>query len=280
MFEFPPSLIGRSMSERTETHLSLNSSQISLPIDSVDAVPRPVVAAGAVYPDGMLLPWHRHRRAQLLYGTSGLMQVATEDGAWVVPHQHAVWIPPGKWHQSRMLLGVTTRSAYIEPQASPRRSESCQVLEVTPLLRQLLIEAAQTEPRYAPGGRDAALMGLLIHEVGRARELPMHIPLPADPALAELCRAFMLAPSIASRPQQWARALHMSERTFARRFHQQTGMGFQAWRQRACVVLALPRLAAGEAVTRIALDFGYEQAATFSTMFRRLMGHPPSAHTR
>lgn len=70
----------------------------------------------------------------------------------------------------------------------------------------------------------------------------------------------------------------MSERTFARRFREQTGMGFQAWRQRACVVLAVPRLAAGEAVTRIALDFGYERPAAFSTMFRKLMGHPASAH--
>lgn len=252
--------------------------RIALPIDRIDAIPRAVVATGAVYEDGTLLPWHSHRRAQLLYGASGLMQVATEDGAWVVPQQHAVWIPPGKVHRSQMLLGVTTRSAYIEPHASPRTGDACQVLEVTPLLRQLLIEAAAMHQHYPEEGRDAALMRLLVHEIGRARELPMHIPLPRDAALAELCRRFMLAPGIRSRPGEWARALHMSERSFARRFREQTGMGFQEWRQRACVVLAVPRLAAGEAVTRIALDFGYERPAAFSTMFRRLAGHPPSAH--
>lgn len=251
---------------------------VSLPIDRVDAIPRAVVAAGAAYPDGTLLPWHSHRRAQLLYGASGLMQVATEDGAWVVPQQHAVWIPAGKPHRSRMLLGVTTRSAYIEPQASPRGGDACQVLEVSALLRQLLIEAAGIDQHYPEQGRDAVLMQLLLHEIGRARELPMHIPLPRDPVLAELCRGFMLAPGLHSRPAEWARALHMSERTFTRRFREQTGMGFQAWRQRACVVLAVPRLAAGDSVTRIALDFGYERPAAFSTMFRRLAGHPPSAH--
>ncbi|KAF1041818.1 MAG: HTH-type transcriptional regulator NimR [Herbaspirillum frisingense] len=251
---------------------------VSLPIDRVDAVPRPVVAAGAAYEDGLLLPWHSHRRAQLLYGASGLMQVATEDGAWVVPPQHAVWIPAGKVHRSRMLLGVTTRSAYIEPEASPRAGDACQVLQVSPLLRHLLIEAAELEPHYPAQGRDATLMQLLVQEIGRARELPMHIPLPRDAALAELCRRFMLAPGIQSRPAQWAQALHMSERTFTRRFREQTGMGFQEWRQRACVVLAVPRLAAGEPVTRIALDFGYERPAAFSTMFRKLAGHPPSTH--
>ncbi|BBN56719.1 hypothetical protein TRE132_48440 [Pseudomonas chlororaphis subsp. aurantiaca] len=55
-------------------------------------------------------------------------------------------------------------------------------------------------------------------------------------------------------------------------------MSFVQWRQRACVVRALTRLAAGEAVTRIALDFGYDSPAAFSTMFRRVAGQPPSAY--
>jgi hypothetical protein len=42
------------------------------------------------------------------------------------------------------------------------------------------------------------------------------------------------------------------------------------------VVLALARLASGTAVTRIALDFGYDSPAAFSTMFRRVLGQPPS----
>jgi len=42
------------------------------------------------------------------------------------------------------------------------------------------------------------------------------------------------------------------------------------------VVQALARLAAGEAVTRIALDFGYDSPAAFSTMFRRILGQAPS----
>ncbi|WP_153565690.1 helix-turn-helix domain-containing protein, partial [Pseudomonas aeruginosa] len=36
-------------------------------------------------------------------------------------------------------------------------------------------------------------------------------------------------------------------------------------------------LAGGETVTAIALDCGYESPAAFSTMFRRVLGQPPSA---
>jgi hypothetical protein len=64
-------------------------------IDLLDDTPRPVVAIGTDYSHGHLLPRHTHRRAQLLYGATGVMQVSTHDGNWVVPPQRAVWIPPG-----------------------------------------------------------------------------------------------------------------------------------------------------------------------------------------
>ncbi|WP_369268384.1 helix-turn-helix domain-containing protein, partial [Streptomyces harbinensis] len=48
----------------------------------------------------------------------------------------------------------------------------------------------------------------------------------------------------------------MSERTLARRFHRETGLGFARWRQRACVLHAVRRLASGAPVTRVAADLG------------------------
>ncbi|MFJ3058569.1 helix-turn-helix domain-containing protein [Herbaspirillum sp. NPDC087042] len=260
----------------TQPHTS--TSPVKLPIHQVDDIARPVVVAGADYPGGSLQAWHSHRRAQLLFGLGGLMQVVTQDGAWVVPPQHAVWIPSGREHQSRMLLPVTTCSAFVEPDHVPRNAASCQVLEVGPLLRELLIEATRIDPRYEPHSREEYLMRLLLEEIGRAREIPVHVPLPQDEKLGALCRAFMMEPSIQSRPGQWAERLHMSERTFNRKFLAQTGMGFQQWRLRACIVNAISRLALGHAVTVIAYDLGYERPAAFSTMFRKMTGHVPSAH--
>ncbi|MFD2501174.1 helix-turn-helix domain-containing protein [Rhizorhabdus histidinilytica] len=54
------------------------------------------------------------------------------------------------------------------------------------------------------------------------------------------------------------------------------GSQLRRWRQQACLLIALPRLAAGEAVTTIALDLGYESPAAFTTMFKRLAGVAPS----
>lgn len=46
-------------------------------IDNVDHIQRPLIAIGTDYPPGFQLPLHSHRRAQLLYGATGVMQVFT-----------------------------------------------------------------------------------------------------------------------------------------------------------------------------------------------------------
>ncbi|MEB0047883.1 MULTISPECIES: helix-turn-helix transcriptional regulator [unclassified Pseudomonas] len=243
-------------------------------IDLLDDTPRPVVAIGTDYSHGHLLPRHTHRRAQLLYGATGVMQVSTQNGSWVVPPQRAVWIPAGTEHEV-LMQGVSTRSLYIEPRRVDLGNR-CQVISVSPLMRHLLMAAVEIPLTYDETGRDGALIDLLLHEVALSTHLPLHIPLPVEARLLKLCRAFLQQPNAHQTPQHWADQLHISLRTFNRLFRQQTGLSFSQWRQRACVVLALARLAVGTPVTRIALDLGYKSPAAFSTMFRRLLGQPPS----
>lgn len=147
-------------------------------INLLDDTPRPVVAIGTDYSHGHRLPSHTHRRAQLLYGATGVMQVSTHDGNWVVPPQRAVWIPPGVAHEV-LMLGVSTRSVYIEPDAVDL-GECCQVISVSPLLRHLLMEAVELPLVYDESGRDGVLIDLLLHELTRSAPLPLHIPLPAE----------------------------------------------------------------------------------------------------
>ena len=245
-------------------------------IDLLDDTPRPVVAIGTDYPDGHRLPRHTHRRAQLLYGATGVMQVSTADGNWVVPPQRAVWIPPGVAHEV-LMLGVSTRSLYIEPAAVTTMDARCQVISVSPLMRQLLMEAVELALDYDEAGRDGVLIDLLLHELLRSAHLPLHLPLPQDPRLLNLCQAFLKRPDAHVSPVQWAAQLPVSLRSFNRLFSRQTGLSFSQWRQQACVMSALSRLVVGDSVTRIALDLGYDSPAAFSTMFRRILGHAPSA---
>lgn len=159
-------------------------------IDSLDHTPSAVIAIGTDYPPDYLLPLHSHRRAQLLYGATGVMQVFTRQGNWVVPPQRAVWIPPQVAHEVRM-MGVSTRSLYIEPDAliAPI-TEVCQVVSVTPLMRQLLMAAVDMPLVYQQEGRDGALVALLLHEITQMQALPCIFPCRKIPGSALCARPF------------------------------------------------------------------------------------------
>ncbi|MCE8021520.1 helix-turn-helix transcriptional regulator [Halomonas sp. MCCC 1A11036] len=247
----------------------------NIALSSVDATPREVLAIGTDYPHGTLLDTHTHRRAQFLYGMTGLMEVSTNDGTWVVPPYSGVWIPAEKPHRVRM-LGVSTRSLYIEPQAAPRLVQHCEVLVVGPLLHQLLLASAEVPAGYDETGRDGALIRLILHELRDAATLPLFAPLPCDPGLARLCTMFLQQPSIQASSAEWSQRLNKSPRSFSRFFKQQTGLSFSAWRQQACLLAALPKLTAGVSITAVALELGYDSPSAFSTMFRKALGQPPS----
>ncbi len=259
-----------------------------IPVADVDALDRAVLAIGTDYPDDHLLPWHQHRRAQVLYGATGVMRVETADGSWTVPTARAVLVPPRTAHQVRM-SGVSTRSLYIEPAAVPWFPGRCRVADVSGLLRALILEAVELDtdspgdaqpsglgPDHG-GRRAAALVELLLHELRRLVPLPLDLPLPTDPRLRRLCEAFLVDPDIHQAPAGWAAELNVSERTLGRMFHAETGLAFARWRLRACVLHAVQRLGAGEPVSRVSARLGYGSPAAFSAAFKRLLGSPPSA---
>jgi AraC-like DNA-binding protein len=206
------------------------------------------------------------------------MMVETQLGRWVVPPDRAVWIPGDIEHSLRMLTAVTTITIWIEPKKRFRLPDDCRVVEISSLMRSLLIAAAEVEAEYDAKGRDGTLMALLLHELVRLPILPLSLNFPTHKRLADRCHEFLKNPSPHDTIEDWSGALGMSRRTFTRLFKTETGLSFAAWRQQACLFAALPRLAANEPITQIALDLGYESPAAFTTMFKRLQGVPPSQY--
>lgn len=244
--------------------------------DYHDETSRPVLSRGHDYPSSFELHAHRHRRGQLLYASTGTLAVTTPQGSWLAPSERAVWIPATTPHAVRMIGTVSTRSVYVDRAVAEPLGDACRVIAVSPLLRALLVAAVDVPPAYDFDGRDGMLMALLVAEVARAATIPLALPLPTDRRLAARCAHFLEQPRMTESIDHWAAGLGVHRRSFTRLFRRETGMSFAQWRQQACLLAALPRLGAGEAVTAVALDLGYESPASFSTMFRRALGRPPS----
>lgn len=247
--------------------------------DDYESTPRPIISVGNDYAPGTVRGTHTHKRNQLLCATIGLMVVGTAQGRWVVPPQRAVWIPAGIPHDVHAVGAVTTRSIYLEPAVSENLPKECRVLGISPLARALLVEAVDLPARYDPKSRAGLIMRLLIREIETLPTLPLTIAWPNLPRLAARCRAFLDRPAAHETIETWCAALNLSRRSFTRLFREQTGTSFAVWCRQACVIAALPRLAAGESVTAVALDFGYANPSAFTQMFRSVSGMPPSAYS-
>jgi AraC-like DNA-binding protein len=240
----------------------------------------PIVALPSEYPDGYQVQDHHHSRSQLLHALTGVVLVKTKYGRWMVPPDHAMWIPAGIEHAVEMLGNVSMRSIYVAPDAIEGLPDGLRVVGVTGLMRSLIVEAVTLPADTQPAGRAGLVLNLLLHEIPNLPEQPLGLPFPAEPRLAALCRRFVAAPSPHATIDEWADAAGMSRRTFTRLFHRQTGLSLSTWRRQACLFAALPRLADGEPITRVALDLGYDSVPAFTTMFRRMLGTSPRAYMR
>ena len=137
-------------------------------------------------------------------------------------------------------------------------------------MRNLLLEAIDLPVEYDPDSRAGALMTLILHEIRQLPVVPLSLPFPTHGPLAAYCRRFLRHPTPHETIDAWSDAVGMSRRAFTRLFRHETGLSFGTWRQQACLFAALPRLVAGEPVTTIAIDLGYDNPAAFTAMFKRI----------
>lgn len=237
---------------------------------------RPLIPYAHDYRHGDCQPTHHHSCAQLVHTLSGVVKVETPQGHWIVPPGRGVWLPAGVPHALQITGEVAARTLFIAPLARADLPATCQVVQVSSLLRELIVSALELPEVYAPASRAERIYELILDEIRVMAELPFTLPEPSSDALIALCQALRAAPGESWTLESSARRINVSSRTLARRFYQETGLQFSDWVRRARVMEALTRLALGESVLAVSLELGYESQSAFSAMFRRILGVAPS----
>ena len=155
-----------------------------LPVD------QPVRPLARDYRHGDSEPDHYHNCAQLIHSLSGVVQVTTRLGSWVVPPGRGVWVPAKMVHSLRITGQVAARTLFVDPLARADLPAQCQVVQVSPLLRELIICAMEIAPGYPSGGRDERVMELILDELRMLPILPLHLPEPREASLLPYAAIF------------------------------------------------------------------------------------------
>jgi AraC-like DNA-binding protein len=237
-----------------------------------------VRSAATTYPDGMRLHRHHHPWGQLAFCNSGVMRVVSDATVWLAPPTRAIWLPAGVAHEIVMKGEVATRFLYLSPELAARLPTEPQVLEVAPLLRELILHILRLrmlDPRRPEHGR---LGSLLIDLLVEARPQDLALPLPGDRRARALAERLQASPAEAAPLATLARHAGASLRTLQRLFPAETGLTLEAWRQKARLIAAVAALSAGAPVAVTALDCGYESPSAFISAFKRQFGVTPGRY--
>jgi AraC-like DNA-binding protein len=215
--------------------------------------------------------WH-----QLLFASAGVMTVETEAERWVVPPHRALWMPEGARPRIVMHGRTSIRALYLGRELAVSL-QGWRVVNVSPLLRELIIHAVALAPLDLARADHARLIGVLLDQLAGMAQQPLVLPHPADERALALARA-IAGPDGHRTVDELAREVGASRRTLERTFLAETGLTIGAWRQRQRLLRALELLARGDAVTSVALAVGYRTPSAFTAMFHEQLGTTPTRY--
>ena len=230
----------------------------------------------ATYYGGFHIRPHRHHWGQLIYAGSGVMRVRAASRLWIVPPARAVWVPAGTEHEIHGLGNFMMRTLYFPLEMTADTPEECCAIEISPLLRELVLQAVELCPIEWDDDAAMRLAQVAVDLIAAAPALALQLPFPSDPRAARLAARLQEDPSCEWELAELSREAGASARTVQRLFLAETGLRFAEWRQRLRLMHGASLLGTGSSVTEAGLEAGYSSTSAFIAAFRRQFGTTPT----
>src|SRR5712692_10825742 len=129
---------------------------------------------------GHVIPEHSHPEDQLLFASSGVMTLHTKQGVWVVPPMRAVWIPANTPHSVAMSGPVSMRTLYFLPKLCRSLRGRCFVMNVSLLLRELILHACKFKRLYKKVLAKRRIIKIIVDKLKAVDSIPLPSPHPTD----------------------------------------------------------------------------------------------------
>jgi AraC-like DNA-binding protein len=173
---------------------------------------------------------------------------------------------------------VAMRTLYLKPRLAKELPRDCCVINVSTLLRELILHACTMRTLKKSVKWQMHLVAVILHQLKAVQTIPLQLPHLSDPRLVRIAEILMNDPRDSRTFAQLCKGTGAGKRSVERLFQQEIGMTFGKWRQQLRLMQGMRLLAEGAKVTHAALESGYGTPSAFTSMFRKALGITPSSY--
>ena len=220
---------------------------------------------------------HQHSKDQLAFAVKGCTSITLDGLKSVLPPMRAAWIPGGTAHRAQMTNVTDYRSLYFASSLQERLPRKLMIIDVNPLLRELIHRMAFW-PFDMPDHEQIHALNLFIEELNNAKETPLNLPLPNDYRLKYWLETINHEDFVAPRLNELSKQVGASSKTISRIFQKDTGMSYQSWRQQWRLLSAIELLSKEVRVNEVADRLNFSSDSAFISFFRQQTGCTPTSY--
>lgn len=223
--------------------------------------------------------FHSHQKAQLVYVTEGFQYLYTENSRFLLPQNHAAWIPSNVSHKtSSNAATVFLRTIYYDTNHLPSFFDEFKLFTVSEVLREMILYTEKwSKLEVYSEAEFHFLQAILLELPSFTKEAPpLYIPIPKNPNLIGITNYVNERFNESWDIQSIATKFHFSTRTLERLFKVETGITIAKYVQLVRMIKAVELLNQNQfTISEIAYKVGYKNIQSFSNSFYQLLGSRP-----
>ncbi|MEE6128553.1 AraC family transcriptional regulator [Chryseobacterium arthrosphaerae] len=223
---------------------------------------------------------HKHKKGQLVYVESGFQYITIEERIYLLPQNHAVWIPPGAIHKTNSHSEkIKLMIMFADMAGKGDFYQEVNVFSVPPVLKEMIRYAEKWSKYLAEDHDEMIFLQALFNELPRFVEhaLRLHICLPGDKRLTGVIEYLHHHYHEDIKIEELSDIALLSLRSLERIFKKETGLTLVKYQQMLRMIKSLELLSSGNyTISETAYEVGYKSVQAYTRSFQSVMQFRPT----
>lgn len=223
---------------------------------------------------------HQHQKGQLVYVESGFQYITIEERIYLLPQNHAVWIPSDTIHKTNSHSEkIKLMIMFADTDKKAPFYKEVNVFSVPPVLKEMIRYAEKWSKLLTKDHDENVFLQALFNELPHFVEnsLKLHICLPRDKRLTKVVEHLHHHYREEIRIEELGDTALLSLRTLERIFKKETGLTLIKYQQMLRIIKSLELLSSGNfTISEIAYEVGYKSVQAYTRSFHSVMQFRPT----